>query len=96
MANAAQYYDIIRRPLVTEKTTSMQERCNQFCFEVAPTTNKVEVRKAVETLFSVNVQNVNILRMPSKHRRMFGRPGTTRPWKKAIVTLAQGETIEFA
>lgn len=96
MANPNQYYDVLRRPLVTEKTTSMQERCNQYCFEVASTSNKVEVRKAVETLFSVKVESVNILRMPSKHRRMFGRPGATRPWKKAIVTLREGDTIEVA
>lgn len=96
MANAAQYYDIVRRPLVTEKTTGMQERCNQYCFEVAPKANKVEVKKAVETLFSVKVDAVNIIRMPSKHKRMFGRPGATRPWKKAIVTLRKGEMIEIA
>ena len=94
MANPNQYYDIIRRPLVTEKTTGLQDRCNQYCFEVAPTTNKVEVRKAVETLFSVKVEAVNIIRMPSKHKRMFGRPGATRPWKKAIVTLKEGDSIE--
>ncbi|MCA8974326.1 MAG: 50S ribosomal protein L23 [Planctomycetes bacterium] len=96
MANPTQYYDVIRRPLMTEKTTSMQQRCNQFCFEVSPKTNKVEVRKAIETLFSVHVEAVNIIRMPSKRRRMFGRPGATRPWKKAVVTLRKGETIEVA
>lgn len=96
MANPTQYYDIIRRPLVTEKSTGMQERCNQVCFEVAPTTNKIEIKKAVETLFEVKVKAVNIVLMPSKHRRMFGRPGTTRPWKKAIVTLRQGESIDIA
>ncbi len=88
--------DIIIQPLVTEKSTSMHERCNQYCFEVAIGTNKVEVRKAIETLFSVKVEAVNVLRMPSKHRRMFGRPGATRPWKKAIVTLRQGDTIDLA
>ena len=96
MVNASQYYDVIRKPLVTEKSTSMHERCNQYCFEVAIGTNKVEVRKAIETLFSVKVEAVNVLRMPSKHRRMFGRPGATRPWKKAIVTLRQGDTIDLA
>jgi large subunit ribosomal protein L23 len=91
-----QYYEVIRKPLVTEKSTSMHERCNQYCFEVAPDTNKVEVRKAIETLFSVKVTSVNVLRMPSKHRRMFGRPGATRPWKKAIVTLRKGDAIDLA
>lgn len=96
MANPVQYYDIVRRPMVTEKSTSAQERCNQFTFEVAPGANKVEIRKAIETLFSVKVEGVNVVRMPSKSRRMFGRPGQTRPWKKAIVTLKKGDTIEIS
>lgn len=96
MANPNQYYDIVRRPLVTEKSTSAQERCNQYSFEVAPDANKVEIRKAIETLFSVKVKGVNVVRMPSKRRRMFGRPGLSRPWKKAIVTLKKGETIELS
>ena len=96
MVNESQYYDVVRRPLLTEKTASMQERCNQVCFEVAPKANKVEIKKAIETLFSVKVEAVNIVRMPSKRKRMFGRPGMSRPWKKAIVTLKQSETIEIA
>ncbi len=96
MANPAQYYDVIRRPLVTEKSTSMQERGNKFCFEVAATTNKREVKKAVETLFSVHVTKVNIVSMPGKTRRTFGQPGETRPWKKAMVTLQKGDTIDIA
>ncbi|MCR9248053.1 MAG: 50S ribosomal protein L23 [bacterium] len=89
-----QYYEILKRPLVTEKSTSMTERCNQYAFQVASTTNKVEVRKAVEVLFGVRVSAVNMIRMPSKHRRMFGRPGATKPWKKAIVTLREGDAID--
>jgi len=96
MANPAQYYDLIRRPLVTEKSASMQERCNKFCFEVAPAANKREVKKAIETLFSVKVTKVNMVSVPHKSRRAFGRPGQTRPWKKAMVTLRQGDTIDIA
>lgn len=96
MANPAQYYELLRRPIVTEKTSSQQGRCNQFSFEVSSTTNKVEVRKAVETLFKVKVVKVNIVNVPSKQKRTFGRPGETRPWKKAIVTLQEGQTIEIA
>jgi large subunit ribosomal protein L23 len=95
MANPNRHYDILRRPLLTEKTSSLQGRCNQYCFEVAAKANKVEVRQAVETLFKVKVDAVNIIRMPSKQKRMFGRPGKTRPWKKAVVTLKQGETLEI-
>lgn len=96
MANPAQYYDVIRRPLVTEKSSTLQGLRNQFRFEVAPSANKTEVKKAVETLFSVKVVKVNMINVPSKARRMFGRPGATRPWKKAIVTLRQGDTIDIA
>lgn len=96
MANPAQYYDLIRRPLVTEKSASMQERSNKFSFEVTSAANKREVKKAVETLFSVKVTKVNMISVPSKTRRAFGRPGETRPWKKAVVTLRQGDTIDIA
>ena len=96
MANPAQYYTVVRRPVVTEKSTSMQQMRNQFTFEVASTANKVEVRKAVETLFSVKVLKVNIVSMRGKARRMFGRPGETKPWKKAVVTLRKGDSIDIA
>lgn len=96
MADPNQYFALIRRPLVTEKSSVMQRLRNQFTFEVDPNTNKSEVRKAVETLFEVKVVKVNMVTMPSKSRRMFGRPGATRPWKKAVVTLKKGDTIEVA
>jgi len=96
MANPNLYYGMIRRPLVTEKSTALQELRNQFTFEVAPSANKPEVRKAVETLFKVKVMAVNIVNLPGKARRTFGRPGETRPWKKAVVTLRKGDTIEIA
>jgi large subunit ribosomal protein L23 len=94
--NPAHYYGIVKRPLVTEKSTSMQAMRNQFTFEVASTSNKVEVRKAIETLFSVTVLKVNMVSMPSKARRAFGRPGTTKPWKKAVVTLKKGDSIDVS
>ncbi len=95
-ANPQQYYSVLKKPLVTEKTTMQQELRNQYAFAVDPDTNKVEVRKAVEVLFGVRVKAVNIVRMPSKRKRMFGRPGLSRPWKKAIVTLHEGDAIEVA
>jgi len=96
MANPNVYYSLVRRPHVTEKSTSMQEMNNQFTFEVSPEANKSEVKKAIETLFKVKVTAVNMVKLPSKTRRAFGRPGETRPWKKAIVTLKKGDTIEVA
>lgn len=96
MANPNQYFDVIRRPLVTEKSTVLQGLRNQFTFEVASDTNKVEVRKAIETLFSVKVLKVNIVSVPRKARRMFGRPGHSKPWKKAVVTLRKGDSIDVS
>lgn len=96
MANPAKFYDIVRRAVVTEKSTAMQSMRNQFTFEVAPGANKIEVRKAVEALFSVKVVKVNMLGVPGKMRRTFGRPGQTRAWKKAVVTLRQGDTIDIS
>ena len=95
MANPAQYYDIVRRPVVTEKSASMQAMRNQFTFEVAASANKVEVKKAIETLFSVKVVKVNMVSMQGKTKRTFGRPGSTKPWKKAVVTLKQGDSIDI-
>jgi len=93
MANAEQFYDVIRRPLVTEKSSGQQETGNKFTFEVSSESNKVEVRKAIETLFSVKVESVNIVTMPAKRRRVFG-PGHVPVWKKAVVTLKAGDTID--
>ncbi|MGE3172904.1 MAG: 50S ribosomal protein L23 [Planctomycetota bacterium] len=96
MTNPSKYYDLLRRPHVTEKTTVLQELRNQLAFEVAPDANKSEVKKAIEALFQVKVVKVNIVKQPGKRRRTFGRPGHTRPWKKALVTLREGDTIDVA
>ena len=96
MTNPNPYYALLRRPHITEKSTVLQEMCNQFTFEVATGANKSEVKKAIETLFKVKVARVNIVRLPGKTRRTFGRPGETRPWKKAVVTLRKGETLEIS
>lgn len=94
MANPAQYYDVVRRPVVTEKSSGAQEAQNQYTFEVRKGSNKVEVKKAIETLFSVKVEAVNMISMPAKRRRVFGRPGHTPAWKKAVVTLKDGDQID--
>ena len=95
MANPLQYYHVIKNPILTEKTTNLQELRNQFAFKVDPKANKSEVRKAIETLFDVKVKRVNICNMPGKMRRFLGRPGRAAPWKKAIVTLHEGQTIDL-
>ncbi len=94
--NPAQFYSVVRRPIVTEKSTTMQSLRNQFTFEVARSANKIEVKKAVETLFGVKVVKVNIVGVPSKQKRAFGRPGATKPWKKAVITLREGDSIDVS
>jgi large subunit ribosomal protein L23 len=88
--------EILRKGIVTEKTVKLQQR-NQYTFEVALTATKVDIRRAVEQLFKVRVTAVNTLRMPGKPKSIRGaapRPVEAREWKKAIVTLAEGESID--
>ncbi len=88
-------YEILKRPVTTEKSTIQKEASNQLTFEVDRRANKVEIRRAVEQIFSVRVTDVRTIQMKGKEKR-FGRTlGTRRNWKKAIVTLAQGEHVEF-
>jgi large subunit ribosomal protein L23 len=88
-------YSVLRRPLVTEKTTFLKEDNNQLSFRVRPNANKIEIRKAVEELLGVKVTAVNTLVYRGKSKRM-GRSIGRRPnWKKAVVTLAPGEDYEF-
>lgn len=91
--------EILRHGIVTEKTVKLQEKYNQYTFRVASEANKIDIRRAVETMFKVKVISVNVMRMPGK-KRMIRRKGTAprpleaREWKKAIVTLAEGESID--
>jgi len=87
-------YEVLRRPVVTEKTSRQAAELNQYTFEVDLRANKVQVKEAVETAFGVRVLGVNLLKMRGKTRRV-GRHVTRTPaWKKAIVTLAPGDRIE--
>lgn len=86
-------YDVLRRPLITEKNTLLGEQ-NKYTFEVAVTANKPMVRRAVETLFKVDVIDVNVCRVQGKMRRVGRDRGMTRSWKKAIVTLKPGQRLE--
>ena len=78
--------DIIKRPVITERTTDLME-VNKFAFEVDLRANKTEIKKAIEDIFGVNVEKVNTLRVPSKKKRVGRHVGRTSEWKKAIVTL---------
>ena len=80
---------------MVERAEKTGPRAVKFVFKVDPKANKSEVRKAIETLFDVKVKRVNICNMPGKMRRFLGRPGRSTPWKKAIVTLHEGQTIDL-
>jgi large subunit ribosomal protein L23 len=88
-------YQIIRRPLITEKGMSLVTDLNQYPFEVAPGANKAEIKRAVEEIFSVHVKKVRTMSRAGKPRRYKYWKGTTSGWKRAVVTLAPGETIDF-
>ncbi|WP_428542798.1 50S ribosomal protein L23 [Rhodopila sp.] len=87
-------YQIIRGPLITEKMTLLSEN-NQVGFKVSIDASKPEIAAAIETLFSVNVLSVNTLIQKGKTKRFKGRPGVRSDVKKAIVTLAPGQSIDF-
>lgn len=87
-------YEVIIRPVVTERSFDLMEE-GKYTFEVARTAPKEEIRAAVEKLFGVHVVKVNTINVKPKNRRVRYVAGKTRQWKKAIVTLAPGETIEI-
>ena len=88
-------HDVIKRPLITEKSSIAREMANVVSFAVSPDANKVEIQRAVEALFDVKVLCVRTIRMPRKMRRMGKNAGYRAEWKKAIVQLAEGQSIEF-
>lgn len=88
-------YEVIRRPIISEKSTALAEVAGRYAFEVALQANKHEVKDAVQRLFNVKVRNVHTMVMHGKVKRV-GRFEVKRPnWKKALVTLAEGHKIEF-
>jgi large subunit ribosomal protein L23 len=88
-------YRVIRRPLVTEKSNIGREEQNLVTLAVDPQANKHDIRRAVESLFDVTVVDVHTMRMPRKTKRVGRSSGRKSEWKKAIVRLAEGQTIEF-
>ena len=90
----ARLYDVIVRPLVTEKTTRAAEQ-NKVVFKIAPTANKHDVKAAVEAIFKVTVLKVNTINTEGKMKKFRGRNGQRDDVRKAIVTLAAGQSIDF-
>ncbi|MFQ6016266.1 MAG: 50S ribosomal protein L23 [Anaerolineae bacterium] len=87
-------YDVLRRPIITEKSDRLADE-GQYTFEVDMRANKVQIREAVEIAFDVTVISVNTSIIPGKPRRFGRHRGRTSPWKKAVVTLAEGDHIEI-
>jgi large subunit ribosomal protein L23 len=88
------YRDVIIRPIITEQTVANQDQ-NKYTFEVAKNTNKIEVRQAVEYLFGVKVEKVNILNVKPTTKRYGRHIGKVSGYKKAVVTLAPGQEIDY-
>ncbi len=88
-------HEVIKRPLVTEKSNIGREEQNLVTLAVDPRANKHEIRRAIEELFDVSVIEVRTMRMPRKTRRVGRTSGRKTEWKKAIVQLAEGQSIEF-
>ena len=86
--------EVILRPIVTEHSYDQMEK-NVYTFEVAKDSNKVEIRQAIEAIFDVTVVKVNTLNVKPKPKRVRYALGQTRTWKKAMVTLKEGDTIEL-
>ncbi len=87
-------YDVLRRPLITEKNTSMQA-LNKYAFEIADGANKMMIKNAVEKAFKVKVTGINVITVQGKVKRMGRRVVRSNPWKKAVVTLRPGDKIEY-
>ena len=87
--------EIIKRPLITEKTSIQKEKYNQLTFEVDRRANRIEIKRAVETVFNVRVSDVKTIQVTGKIKQRGRIIGKRREWKKAIVRVMPGERIDF-
>jgi len=87
-------HQIVKRAIITEKSTVLKDNANQYIFEVDARANRIEVGQAIEKLFKVNVLDVRVMNVLGKKKRMGRVTGQKRSWKKAVVTLAPGSRIE--
>ncbi len=88
-------YQVLKRPIITERASTMSDRFNQVTFEVALDANKHAIRDAVESIYGVKVTNVRTMRIPGKLKRRGQDVGKRPNWKKAVVTLKEGDVIDF-
>ncbi len=87
-------YEVIRAPRVSEKTARLQEVSNQYVFEVAKTATKADIKVAVEQIFDVKVEAVNVVNVKGKNKSFKFRQGKRGDWRKAYVQLAEGQSID--
>lgn len=92
----AETYKILDKPILSEKATDLERDFNQFVFKVWPRTNKIEIKKAIEAIYGVSPLKINIINVKGKQRKYDRAKGKTSTWKKAIVTIKQGERIEIS
>ena len=88
-------YEVLRRPLVTEKASMLKDEKNEYLFEVSKFANKPQIKEAVEKAFKVSVVKINVVSVPGKNKRMGGRLVKAPSWKKAIVRLDPKDSISF-
>jgi large subunit ribosomal protein L23 len=88
-------YEVLRRPILTEKTGQQSDELHRYTFRVDVRANKLQIKEAVEHAFNVKVLAVNVVNVRGKARRWGRIPGRTEAWKKAVVTLLPGQTIQF-
>ncbi|MDY6863544.1 MAG: 50S ribosomal protein L23 [Thermodesulfobacteriota bacterium] len=88
-------YNIIKRPYITEKSNIQKEENNKISFKVYKDANKIEIKKSIERLFKVKILKVNIVKVKGKVKRVGRNEGKRPDWKKAIVTLREGDQVDF-
>lgn len=89
------HFTLIKQPHITEKVLLLKEEQNQVVFKVSPEANKVELIKAIESIFGVTVEKIRTVNVKGKTKRVGLRSGKRADWKKAIVTLKEGDSIEY-
>jgi large subunit ribosomal protein L23 len=92
--SSAKMYNVIRAPRVSEKTARLQEVSNQYVFEVATDATKADIKVAIETIFAVTVEAVNVVNVKGKQKAFKNRNGRRADWRKAYVKLADGQSID--
>ncbi len=90
------HFNTLRKPVITEKSYQATGEANQYTFRIAPDATKVQVKAAIEAVFEVKVEKVQVVNMPSKEKRRGAHTGTRSGYRKAIIRLAEGQSLEVA